>query len=134
MKVVCALIRTSLVRVISSIVVTASVSHACGRATATMIAAITVTKTLNTAHTIRVVLTSSDVPTVGVYLKLGNVIMKMTVKTDLMKLDVFIHHAQMGSLLVQTPDVLLCHKYAMVLTTAKITRLRMKPTTGARRI
>lgn len=49
-------------------------------------------------------------PTVGVYLKHGNVIMKMTVKTDLMKLDVFIHHAQMGSLLVQTPDVLLCHK------------------------
>jgi hypothetical protein len=53
---------------------------------------------------------SSDVPTVGVYLKLGNVIMKMIVKTDLMKLDVFIHHAQMENLLVLISDVLPCHK------------------------
>jgi len=53
---------------------------------------------------------SSDVPMVGVYLKLGNVTMKMTVKMDPMKLDVFIHHARTENLLVPTSDVLLCHK------------------------
>jgi len=50
------------------------------------------------------------VPMVGVYLRLGNVTMKMTVKMDLTKLDVFIHHAQTENLLVQTSDVLPCHK------------------------
>lgn len=53
---------------------------------------------------------SSDVQTVGVYLKLGNVIMKMTVKMDLMKLDVFIRHVQTENLLVLISDVLPCHK------------------------
>jgi len=50
------------------------------------------------------------VPMVGVYLKLGNVTTKMTVKMDLTKLGVFIHHVQMENLLVPTSDVLLCHK------------------------
>lgn len=61
-------------------------------------------------HTIHVVRMSSDVPTVDVYLKVGNVTMKMTVKMDLMKLVVYIHHVLMENSHVQTLDVFLCHK------------------------
>lgn len=53
---------------------------------------------------------SSDVQTVDVYLKHGNVTMKMTVRMDLTKLDVFIHRAQTVNLLVRISVVYLCHK------------------------
>lgn len=58
----------------------------------------------------RVVQTSSDVLTVGVYSKLGSVTMRMTVKMDQTKLDVFILRAQTGNLRAPTSDVSPCHK------------------------
>jgi hypothetical protein len=79
-----------------------------------MIAAITVMRTPIIALFIPVLPMNSAVLTADVYLNLGNVIMKMTVKMDLMKMIVSTPHVLLENLLVPTIDVYPWLKYAMV--------------------